>query len=79
MMQELKQKGLARETILAAVTAMDEEALALACAKKKVRQWLRYAGDERKKRVLAFLQRKGFPSDVCLKTARILVNHSQDD
>ena len=61
IMQELKQKGIARETILSAVATMDEAALALDCAQKKARQWRRYDGVQKEQRIAAFLQRKGFP------------------
>lgn len=67
--QELKQKGIAPAIIQAAVADMDEERLALACARKKLRQWQRYDGDERRRRILAFLQRKGFPYDACRSAA----------
>jgi regulatory protein len=79
MAQELEQKGIARETIHDALAAMDEKALALACAKKKMRQWQRYAGDERRKRIMVFLQRKGFPYIVCRETAQKMVDAGQDD
>lgn len=70
--QELQHKGIARETILAVVETMDEEVLALACARKKTRQWLRYADDQRKQRIVAYLQRKGFPYAACRKAAQDL-------
>jgi regulatory protein len=79
IMQELKQKGIARETILSAVAAMDEAALALDCAKRKARQWLRYDGAEKEQRIAAFLQRKGFPYTVCREAACTIAHQSQRD
>ena len=79
MMQELKQKGIARETILSAVATMDEAALALDCARKKARQWRRYDGVQKEQRIAAFLQRKGFPFAVCRETARALACPTQED
>ena len=67
--QELKRKGIARAIIQAAVADMDEEALALACARRKIRQWQRFEGDERRRRIIVFLQRKGFPYDACRSAA----------
>jgi regulatory protein len=77
--QELNRKGIERRTILKAVAAMDEEALALACARKKRRQWQRFNGDERRRRITAFLQRKGFPYEACRKAAASLVDLVGDD
>ncbi|MEE4111335.1 MAG: regulatory protein RecX [Desulfobacteraceae bacterium] len=79
VMQELKQKGIAPETILSAVATMDEAALALDCAQRKARQWLRYDGAQKEQRIAAFLQRKGFPFAVCRETARALAHPSQED
>jgi len=79
IMQELKQKGITRETILSAVATMDEAALALDCARKKARQWRRYDGVQKEQRIAAFLQRKGFPFAVCRETARTLARQSQED
>ena len=79
IMQELKQKGIARETILSAVATMDEAALALDCAQKKARQWRRYDGVQKEQRIAAFLQRKGFPFAVCREIARTLARQSQED
>jgi len=79
IIQELKRKGIARATIQSAVEAMDEEALALDCAKKKSRQWLRYAGAEKEQRIVIFLQRKGFPYPVCRKAAQAFADMSRND
>jgi len=79
IIQELKQKGIARETIQSAVATMDEESLALACAKRKSRQWLRYDGAEMEQRIVIFLQRKGFPYPVCRKVAQAYAMLSRND
>jgi regulatory protein len=79
MMRELEQKGLDRQIIGDAVASMDEEALSLSCAQKKARQWQRFAGDERRQRIMVFLQRKGFPYAVCRETARRMIADGQDD
>lgn len=79
IIQELQQKGIARETIQSAVAAMDEETLALDCAKRKSRQWLRYDGVEKERRIAIFLQRKGFPYPVCRKAAHAFSKLSRND
>jgi regulatory protein len=79
IMQELQQKGIARETILSAVATMDEAALALDCAQKKARQWRRYDGVQKEQRIAALLQSKGFPFAVCREIARTLARQSQED
>ena len=79
MMRELEQKGLDRQTIGDAVATMDERVLALTCAQKKVRQWQRYAGEERRQRIMVFLQRKGFPYAICRETAHRMMEDGQDD
>ena len=79
IIQELKRKGIARETIQSAVEIMDEEALALDCAIRKSRQWLRYGGAEKEQRIVIFLQRKGFPYPVCRKAAQAFVSLARDD
>ena len=79
MIQELQRRGIDREIVHKAVAPMDEKALALACARKKQRQWQRYPEDERLRRIMAFLQRKGFPYAVCRETARILTGNAPDD
>lgn len=79
IIQELKRKGISRETIESAVETMDEEALALDCAKRKARQWLRYDGTEKEQRIVIFLQRKGFPYPVCRKAAQAFTILSRND
>lgn len=79
MSQELEQKGIARPIIQEAVAAMDDAALALACARKKRRQWQRYDDDERRRRILTFLQRKGFPFAACRMAAETLAGQIPDD
>jgi len=79
MIRELEQKGIARETIRDAVAAMDESALALACARRKRRQWRRFRGEERLQRIMVFLQRKGFPYRICRETAGRMADDGQDD
>jgi len=79
IIQELKRKGIARATIQSAVEALDEEALALECAIRKSRQWLRYVGYEKEQRIVLFLQRKGFPYALCRKAARAFINLAQND
>lgn len=76
IMQELQRKGISRAMIQAAVETMDEEALALDCAKRKLRQWLRYDGAEKEQRIVIFLQRKGFPFPVCRKAAQAILSRN---
>jgi regulatory protein len=79
MIRELEQKGIDRQIISEAVATMDEGALARACAQKKIRQWQRYAGEERRQRIMVFLQRKGFPYAICRETARTMSEDGQND
>jgi regulatory protein len=79
MIRELEQKGIDRQIIREAVAAMDESALARACAQKKIRQWQRYAEDDRRQRIMVFLQRKGFPYAICQETAGTMSEDGQDD
>lgn len=79
IIQELKRKGIARATIQSAVEAMDEDVLALECIRRKSRQWLRYNGAEKEKKIVTFLQRKGFPYPVCRKAAQAFVALSRND
>ena len=79
MVRELEQKGLDRQTIDDVMAAMDERALALVCAQKKIRQWQRYAGDERRQRIMVFLQRKGFPYAICREAAHRMIEDGLDD
>lgn len=76
---ELKRKGVAPATIQAAVAAMDEDALALACARRKRRQWQRYTTEERRRRIVVFLQRKGFPYEACRQAAEKLLAQTAGD
>ena len=77
--QELRRKGIAREIIASAVETMDEKALALACVKKKSRQWQRYRDGEKYRRIVAFLQRKAFPYTTARTAAQIFMNMAPDD
>jgi len=79
VIQELKQKGVLREAIDAAVACMDEAALALACIQKKARQWERYGEDEKERRIVVFLQRKGFSYAVGRKAAQAYHDLTKDD
>lgn len=79
VIQELKQKGVPRDAIEAAVACMDEEALALACLQKKGRQWGRYGEDEKERRMVVFLQRKGFSYAVGQKAAQAYHDLTKDD
>ncbi len=79
VIQELKQKGVPRDAIDAAVARMDEAALALACTQKKARQWVRYGEDEKERRIVVFLQRKGFSYAVGRKAAQAYRELTKDD
>lgn len=77
--QELRGKGIDRRTIQAALAVMDEDALALACARRKRRQWQRRPPEERFRRIVVFLQRKGFPYASCRLAAQRLCRQAPDD
>ena len=77
--QELRQKGIRRAIIDAAVAGMDEELLALACVQKKARQWQRYDDSEKERRIITFLQRKGFPYVPARKAAQTFIKMAADN
>lgn len=76
--QDLLRKGLARDlvdqTLAKLYTEVDEEELARLAAEKKIHQ-LRNVDDEvKRRRLMQFLQRKGFPADIIFKTVKQLIS-----
>lgn len=63
--RELSEKGIERETAEKAVgEAQDDYQTAKAFLERKNRMFERYSGEEYKKKVIGFLQRKGFSWDI---------------
>jgi len=59
--QELRQKGVEKNSIEAALPDIDEEAEnALGALRSKLRSWQRYEPKEQREKALGFLQRRGF-------------------
>ncbi len=66
--RELSEKGVERETIDTAVTnAKDDYNTAKEFLQRKSRMFEKYSGDEYRKKVTGFLQRKGFSWDIIQK------------
>ena len=62
--QELRQKGLDRQTIDAALETVDEQAAAAKAAEAKARRWQDLPQEEFFKKVGGFLQRRGFSYEI---------------
>ncbi|MBC8506019.1 MAG: RecX family transcriptional regulator [Anaerolineales bacterium] len=60
LQSELRQKGVEQEVIEEALENLDEEELAYRAAKKNARKYLRFEWPEFRKKLLAFLARRGF-------------------
>lgn len=60
LQQELRQKGVNREDIEAALIDLDETAAARRAAEKKARRWTALPEQEYRKKLMGFLQRRGF-------------------
>lgn len=81
--QELRQKGVGREDIEAALQAavpddQTEIENALAALQSKARQWEKLEGREREQKMLGFLQRRGFGFGVG-KSAIKRLDEAEDD
>ncbi len=71
--QELRQKGIARDDIEAALPDSDQEnENALAALRSKLRSFEKYEGREREQKMMAFLQRRGFNFGVARAAIRAL-------
>jgi len=60
LQSELRQKGVDQEVIEEALQSLDEGELAYRAAKKNARKYLRFEWPEFRKKLLAFLARRGF-------------------
>ena len=74
--QELRQKGVSRDTIrealAEAVTVEDELDVARKAAEKKLRSMKSVEPDARRRRLAAFLERKGFPMEIILSILKTM-------
>lgn len=66
--QELREKGVARRVIDAAVAGVDEYAAAERAAEKRARRWDHLPFDEFRKKMGGYLKRRGFRYDVTKTT-----------
>jgi len=66
--QELREKGVARRVIDAAVAGVDEYASAERAAEKRARRWEHLPYDEFRKKMGGYLKRRGFRYDVTKTT-----------
>ncbi|TCM98825.1 regulatory protein [Paenibacillus sp. BK033] len=77
--QELQQRGVSREAASEALDSIDKDdelASAVHAAKKK---WRSLKGENREKRqkLMAFLMRRGFPSDVVKQAAKAAIDEAE--
>ena len=62
--QELRQKGISREIVAAALEEVDETAAARRAAEKQANRWAGLPEDVFKEKMAGFLQRRGFSYDI---------------
>jgi regulatory protein len=78
--QDLLGKGLSRElvdhTLAKLYAEVDEEELAQLAAEKKVHQLRGVDANVKRRRLIQFLQRKGFPADIVFKTVHQLISEN---
>ncbi len=78
--QDLLTKGLSRElvdqTLATLYAEVDEEELAQLAAEKKVHQLRGVDANVKRRRLIQFLQRKGFPADIVFKTVHQLISEN---
>jgi regulatory protein len=68
--QELSQKGIDDEVIVAVLEGVDDEYLAWRSIEKKLNQWDKRDPATFKKRMISFLQRRGFSLGVAMRAYR---------
>ena len=61
----LRQKGVDAEVIEAALAGLDSAAAARRAAHNQLRRWRQLTHDELRRKLWAFLQRRGFAGDLC--------------
>lgn len=76
--QELRQKGLDRQTIDAALETVDESAAAAKAAEAKARRWQNLPQEEFFKKVGSFLQRRGFSYEIVKEVTNSLWEEVND-
>lgn len=80
--QELRQKGLDRQTIDAALENIDESAAALKAAEAKARRWQALSREDFFKKLGSYLQRRGFSYEIVKQVTHTLweeVNDRDED
>jgi len=60
LQQELRQKGIAPQTITTVLALLDDDALAIAAAEQRAYRWQHLSQEDFFKKMLAYLQRRGF-------------------
>jgi regulatory protein len=68
--QELSQKGIDDEVIVTVLEGVDDEQLARCSIEKKLKLWVKLDPATFKKRLIGFLQRRGFSLSVAMRTYR---------
>lgn len=83
LQQELLAKGLSRDmvdrTLAVLYAEVDEEELALQCAEKKIAGLKGVDAEVKRRRLIQFLQRKGFPGNIVYKTVEELIPFRASD
>ena len=70
---ELRQKGINPSDFEDILTAYDDESLALKAVKPKIKIWQTLDTDKFKKKMMNFLQYRGFSYDICLTTLNLFL------
>lgn len=70
---ELRQKGINPSDIEDLLTAYDDQAQALKAIKPKIKIWQTLDTDKFKKKMMNFLQYRGFSYDICLTTLNLFL------
>ncbi|MBC8440314.1 MAG: RecX family transcriptional regulator [Deltaproteobacteria bacterium] len=70
---ELRQKGINPSDIEDLLTPYDDQALALKAVKPKIKIWKTLDTDKFKKKMMNFLQYRGFSYDICLTTLNLFL------
>ena len=75
--RELSQKGIDDEVIDTVLEGVDDEHLARCSIEKKLNQWIKLDPVTFKKRLIGFLQRRGFSLSIAMRTYRDALSRNQ--
>lgn len=76
---ELYEKGVAEETIEAVLAPLDEEESAMRAAEKALNRYVTLDRDTFYRRLMGYLQRRGFALDVCRRTVECLWRKAEQE